>query len=169
MKRLMTCGTCKEVKSEDLFVKNGRSKEGERGRCKQCKSEVDKKYRESHKKEVADYFAKLWRTDPTRKIKNRIIKEKATTGMNATEFVKDKVCEICGMNDIEHHKKYNERLHIHHEDNNGQHNIRKHIKPIHENLKVLCRSCHVSVDNGNRDYNGRGYKIWETRRKNEND
>lgn len=77
----------------------------------------------------------------------RLINEIKRTGMNATEFVKDKCCEICGMTNNEHIAKYNERLHIHHKDNNGRRNIRLGEKPIHENLQILCRSCHVRADN----------------------
>ena len=89
--------------------------------------------------------------------------------MNATEYVKDKKCEVCGMTNDQHLKKYRERLHVHHENNKGRYNIRHGIAPDHSQIKVVCRSCHVSLDNKNRDYTGRGKKIWETRRQNEKD
>lgn len=86
--------------------------------------------------------------------------------MNATEFVMDKKCQNCGMTNAQHHERYCERLHIHHVENTGRRNIREGREPDHSRMVILCRSCHVAEDNKNRDYSGRGKKIWETRRKN---
>ena len=166
MKDKTLCRVCKEIKETQLFVKSSINKTRERGLCKACKAISDKKYRETHKEEVAKYFYDLWRSDENRRKKNKLIKEIATTGLNATKYVKDKKCIVCNRTNKEHYKKYGERLHIHHVDNNGRHHIRLGLKAIHSNLVVVCRSCHVSLDNKNRDYTGRGYKIWETRRKN---
>lgn len=137
------------------------------GVCKKCKRKRDAEYRKNNKEKIAKYFYDRWRSDPEARAKNLEYKEIRRTGMNATEFVQDKSCEVCGLTNKEHMEKYGERLHIHHRDNNGRHHIRTGLKPEHENLQVLCRSCHVSIDNANRDYTGRGHKSWETRRANE--
>jgi 5-methylcytosine-specific restriction endonuclease McrA len=65
-------------------------------------------------------------------------------------------------------KKWNQRLQIHHKDIQGRGNIEKGLKPNNDinNLQILCKSCHVSIDNKFKDYTGRGYKIWKVRRAN---
>jgi len=163
----MTCNHCGKVGESSLFSKSNVSKDGEKARCKECKRKEDALYRIKNKEKLAEYFTNKWKNDPERRAKNKIMKEKQRFGMNATEYVSDKECEICGINNEQHKEKYGERLHIHHRNNEGRHNIRLNIPTNHSDMQVLCRSCHVSVDNKNRDYTNRGYKIWETRRRNE--
>lgn len=89
-------------------------------------------------------------------------------GINATEYVKNIKCERCGISNNECKIKHNERLHLHHTNNDGRKNMRLKMKPVNniDEYMILRRSCHASLDNKNRDYTGRGYKTWETRRKN---
>lgn len=81
--------------------------------------------------------------------------EKKRCGLYATELVRDKSCERCGMTNNEHLTKWNERLHIDHINNDGRHNQRLGLKPNNDisNLQILCRSCHVKKDNQTKDYN----------------
>jgi len=89
------------------------------------------------------------------KEKNRIAVEKNRFGFDATEYVKDKKCEDCGLTDEQHREKYSERLHIHHNKNNGRHNQRIGLDPESEDLSVLCRPCHARRDNlQHKDYAG---------------
>ena len=55
----------------------------------------------------------------------------------------DKYCEICGISNEEHIKKYNRRLNIHHIDNTGRHNSKLGLEVNNDNVQVLCQSCHT--------------------------
>lgn len=142
----LICTKCGKTGDSSVFTKR-RSCNGTRSLCKSCKSEMGRDYRERNKERLSLYFSKKWRDDENRRKVNKLSKEKKRTGMNASEYVKDKCCELCGMTNIQHFEKYNERLHIHHKKNNGRKNIRLKKEPVHEELQVLCRSCHVTVDN----------------------
>ncbi len=158
---MIYCTRCKETKNKELFTCI--NTHSPRGLCKSCKAKQDKSYREKNKEKIKLYFAKYDKT-PHRKKLSAVYREKRRCGINATEFVKNKVCEKCGMTNDEHKERYNERLHLHHKNNTGRHNQRLKIKPIHKDLQVLCRSCHVSEDSRNKDYRGIAEKAWVTRR-----
>lgn len=143
----MTCGSCGYVGEEKDFTKSNVSKDGKRALCKKCKSISDKKYRETHKESVAKQKSIAWRTNAMAREVNRIAKERQRFGLDATEYVKDKVCSVCGMTNEQHLERYHERLHIHHPNNDGRKNMRLGITPVNENLVVMCRSCHVKEDN----------------------
>ncbi|KKL06398.1 hypothetical protein LCGC14_2596430 [marine sediment metagenome] len=49
------CSKCKEVKPFSEFNKNRNNKDGLRFCCKECKMIIDKKYRQTHKKELRQY------------------------------------------------------------------------------------------------------------------
>ncbi len=139
----MLCNQCKkETKEENthMIYKKGCL-------CKRCKAKNDKSYALKNKEKIASYYHKLWRENPERRKRNKLFKELRRTGMDATKYVEDKKCVVCGMTNEEHKKKYGERLHIHHLNNDGRHNIRKGLEPKHNDIMVLCRSCHVSKDN----------------------
>ena len=123
---------------------------------------------EKIKEKTSAYFKKLWR-NPKRKIMNRLYVDKIRFGFNAETFILDKECDLCGINNEDHLKKYGQRLQIHHRDNQGRHNQRDGLPPNNQesNLQVLCKSCHVKVDNKLKDYTGRSEKAWRTRRKNQ--
>ena len=164
---IIKCNRCGKTGDSSLFSKSNVSKDGSRALCKECKGVADSLYRKKNKEKVAEYFKKRWRSDPESKAKNKVYKEKLRSGMNATEYVKDKCCKVCKMTNDQHLDMYGERLHIHHNNNKGRYNIRHNIPPDHSCIMVLCRSCHVSIDNKNRDYTGRGKRAWEARRRNE--
>ena len=163
-----TCSKCGFVGDAVLFSKSNKTKDGRRGMCKKCKSESDKKWRRENKEKTSAYFKKLWR-NPKRKIMNRLYVDKIRFGFNAETFILDKECDLCGINNEDHLKKYGQRLQIHHRDNQGRHNQRDGLPPNNQesNLQVLCKSCHVKVDNKLKDYTGRSEKAWRTRRKNQ--
>src|SRR4030042_3457701 len=84
--------------------------------------------------------------------------------------LKDKNCSICGISNDEHLKKYNQRLHIHHKKNTGRHYIENGKKPIHDDLAILCVSCHISyavfcLKKSSFDNSKALLKGWETRRR----
>lgn len=47
-------------------------------------------------------------------------------------------CQVCGMTEVEHLKKYNRVLEVHHIDRNKFNNIEI-------NLKTICKSCHIKI------------------------
>ena len=159
----MECMKCGFIGDEEDFARKNKSG---KGLCRKCKAGEDKEYREKNKEKMKAYFKQKWRTDEERRKKNKKMKEIQRTGLDASEYVKDKNCEICGMSNEDHFCRYGERLHVHHKENTGRKNIRLGEIPDHSELQVLCRSCHVKEDNKNRSYKGRGYKSWETRRRN---
>ncbi len=140
------CTRCGEAKPNSEFTKRTANQKNGKGLCRSCKGKMDRNYRQKNKEKVAKYFHDKWRSDHSRREKNKTIKELRRTGMDATAFVKDKSCQTCGLTNQEHLEKYGERLHIHHRDNTGRKNIRTGVDPVHENMVVLCRSCHVSED-----------------------
>ncbi len=139
----MKCRKCLKEIQEDMIYK----KYINHCYCKSCKSKEDNEYRIRNKESIAKQRANKWRTNPEVRRRNTYYKEKRRTGMDATNYVKDKCCEVCNMTNQEHKTKWNERLHIHHPHNDGRHNIRKGNEPIHNSIMVLCRSCHVTKDN----------------------
>lgn len=143
----MTCNRCGFVGSEEYFTKSNRTKDGKRALCKKCKSEADKKYRDTHKEQLAEYFHNAWVNDTNgRKQKNRDCIDRRRVGMTAKDF-DNAVCERCGMTNAEHIAKYGCRLNVHHGQNTGRHNIRNGESPIHTDLHFLCQSCHTSIGN----------------------
>ena len=50
------CSKCKEEKDIDEFNLDSSTKDGHRFWCKECISVKGKKYRQTHKKEIAEYF-----------------------------------------------------------------------------------------------------------------
>lgn len=138
-----------------------------KGHCKKCKYEQDKKWRLSHKEEVAEAHRRDWQK-PERKIQNRRAREIQRFGFYVTIWIRDKNCFMCGISNDEHIEKYGERLQLHHQDNNGRRAMKLNLLPNNksENLVPICRSCHCIKTNKSNDYTGRGYKIWETRRRN---
>lgn len=143
----MQCSKCGKIADKEFFTKSNITKDGKRSTCKECKYKMDKEYRIKNKDKLSEYFHNKWHSDPDRRKKNTLFKELRRTGLNATKFVEDKCCEKCGMTNNKHREKYNERLHIHHTKNNGRKNIRLGKKPEHNDLQILCRSCHVREDN----------------------
>ena len=148
------CSKCKEIKHIDQFNNRKSTKDGKNTVCKTCKAKTNKEYREKNKEKLAKQHYDYWRNNPKAKIQNKKAKEKNRFGFNATEFVKEKCCEVCGITNKEHLIKYKERLHIDHKDNQGRRNQRLGLKPNNnlENLQILCRSCHVKKDNKLREY-----------------
>ena len=169
MSNEMTCSRCGFVGSEEHFSKSNRTKDGKRALCKKCKSEADKRYRETHKEQIAQYFHNVWVNDVNgRKAKNKDYVDRRRIGMTAADL-ENVVCECCGMTNAEHIAKYGHRLTVHHGENTGRHNIEKGEKPIHEDLHILCQSCHTTIGNlTHRDYSNQREvlkKAWEARRK----
>ena len=169
MNNEMTCNRCGFVGSEEHFTKNNRTKDGKRAMCKECKRKSDKAYRETHKERLAEYFHNLWENDVNgRKEKNRVYVDRRRVGLTAKDF-ENAVCERCGITNEEHVAKYGHRLTVHHGKNTGRHNMSVGEKPTHEDLHILCQSCHTTIGNlTHRDYSNQGEvvkKAWETRRK----
>ena len=50
-----TCTKCGEIKLLDEFHNQKAGKNGKHSRCNECKNEIDKKYRQEHKKEKAKH------------------------------------------------------------------------------------------------------------------
>lgn len=170
MSNTITCSRCGFVGTEEYFTKNNRTKDGKRGLCKDCKREANKVYRETHKEQLAAYFHNAWVNDVNdRKKKNRNAIDKRRIGMTADDL-KNAVCERCGMTNDEHIAKYGHRLTVHHGKNTGRHNMAKGEAAVHEDLHILCQSCHTTIGNlTHRDYSNQSEaskKTWETRRKN---
>lgn len=166
----MTCSRCGFVGGEEYFSKSNRTKDGKRALCKKCKSKADKKYRETHKEQLAEYFHNAWENNVNgRKEKNRDCVDRRRIGLTAKDF-ENAVCECCGMTNAEHIEKYGHRLTVHHGKNTGRHNIAKGKKAVHEDLHILCQSCHTKIGNlTHRDYSNQSEaskKTWKTRRKN---
>ena len=159
------CQRCKIQKNNNEFIKRNLSLNGRTGLCKACKSNDDKKYRKNNKEKVANYFKKLW-SNPERKERNKLFKEISRFGLNASEFVENGKCELCNITNKQHIEKWGQRLQIHHIDNKGRHNqsLKKNPNNKKNNLRILCKSCHVKIDNPLKDYTGRGRKAWITRR-----
>jgi hypothetical protein len=134
----MECRKCKSQKKESEFTKR---KGNATKLCKECKSVIDKEYRTRNKEKISKYFFHKWREDSTRRQENKIYKETKRFGMNATDFVKDKKCESCGMTNDEHLKKYKRRLNINHKNNIGRNT--KNPDNRLENFEILCQSCHT--------------------------
>lgn len=147
MANAIICSRCGFIGEEKDFTKNNRTKDNKRGLCKKCKREADKKYRETHKEQLAEYFHNAWVNDTNgRKQKNRDCVDRRRIGMTAKDF-ENAVCECCGMTNEEHIEKYERRLNIHHGQNTGRHNIRNGESPIHTDLHFLCQSCHTKIGN----------------------
>ena len=148
------CSVCNITKSMQDFSNTKSAKDGKCSYCKSCKRQIDKKYYNDNFDKVADYHKQRWRTNENAKIQNKKAVEKKRFGLNATELVKDKSCQHCGITNDEHFKKWNERLHIDHINNDGRYNQRLGLKPNNDmsNLQILCRSCHVRKDNKTKDY-----------------
>ncbi len=141
------CTKCKKEKPDFLFVKRTLKQKNGKGICLECKSKMDKDYRQKNKEKLSKYFSDKWKNDKNRREQNLIVKELKRTGLNATKYVSNKFCIECGLSNDEHKIKYKERLHIHHKKNTGRKNIRLGINPNHDELEILCRSCHVTKDN----------------------
>jgi len=157
------CGSCKIIKNVNEYSKSGIKYK----KCKQCKSEQDKKYAIKNKEKIAEYHHNLWRNNTERKKSNRLYVSKIRFGLDADNFVKGKSCEICGMTNQEHLDKWGERLNINHRNNKGRRAMKVGLKPDNniDNLQVLCRACHCKYGNSKeQNYTGRGHKIWETRK-----
>lgn len=168
----ITCNRCGFVGTEEHFTTSNRTKDGKRALCKKCKRESDKKYRETHKDQLSAYFHNVWIENKNgRKEKNRAYVDRRRVGMTADQL-KNAVCECCGITNDEHIAKYGHRLTVHHGTNTGRHNIAKGENPIHEDLHILCRSCHSTIGNiTHRDYSNQSEvlkKAWKTRRKKAN-
>lgn len=169
MANSLTCSRCGFIGEEHDFTKSNRTKDGKRGLCKKCKSEADKKYRETHKEQLAEYYHNAWVNDVGgRKQKNKDCKDRRRVGISGSVF-DNAVCERCGMTNAEHIEKYGCRLNVHHGQNTGRHNISNGKAPIHTDLHFLCQSCHTTVGNlTHRDYSNYSEalkKAWKTRRK----
>lgn len=149
------CSVCNIVKNIQDFSNTKSAKDGKCSYCKSCKRQMDKKYYNDNFDKVAEYHKARWRNNENVKIINKKSVEKKRCGLYATELVRDKSCEHCGMTNDEHLTKWNERLHIDHINNDGRHNQRLGLKPNNDisNLQILCRSCHVKKDNQTKDYN----------------
>ncbi len=149
----MLCYKCNKEKDIESFCKTFFRKKTNTGLCKQCKYLMDKKYREEHKEQIAKKKKEYWENNVNNiKEKNKRTIDLKRTG-HSSEYYKDKVCELCGITNDECIKKYGCRLSIHHKDNNGRHNINKGIKPIHNNMEILCNACHCKISNlTERDY-----------------
>ena len=146
----MTCSRCGFVGTEEHFSKSNRTKDGKRALCKKCKSEADKRYRETHKEQLAAYFHNAWINNVGgRKEKNRAIIDRRRVGMTAKDL-ENAVCECCGMTNAEHIAKYGCRLEVHHGQNTGRHNLNKGTKAIHTDLHILCKPCHARIGNSMR-------------------
>ncbi len=148
------CSKCNFTKDMQDFNNNKLSNDGKSCYCKDCKRQMNKKYRSSNQEKIALSKAIYWRTNENAKIQNKKAVEKKRFGLNATELVKDKSCQHCGITNDEHFKKWNERLHIDHINNDGRCNQRLGLNPNNDisNLQILCRSCHVRKDNKTKDY-----------------
>jgi hypothetical protein len=156
------CRICKEFYQIEFFYFRKDSKRY-RTECKKCFSEKSEKYRNENKEKIravnkeyikknkdkiAKYKYEQWRNDPTIKERNRKSVDKRRIGMDA-EKIKNEKCEMCGITNSEHIEKYGKRLHVHHVNNNGRRNIRLGLVPVHDELQILCMSCHPKVDNKN--------------------
>ncbi len=148
------CKKCGTEKPIEQFIK---VKGKYTSPCKRCKAKMDKAYREKNKYKLANYFKEKDK-EPNRKKKNKLYKELNRFGFDATAYVQDKKCSHCGLSNDEHIAKYNERLHLHHKNNDGRKNQRLGLKPVNKDLVVLCRSCHVIADNRMRGENGKTNK-----------
>lgn len=157
------CKVCHEIFDIHLLCKNPINKARTLGLCKKCKADGDRVYNKKNKEKISAQRSKRWREDPEVRIKSRRWQENLRTGMDATEYAKDKSCEICNMSNREHIEKYNTRLHVHHKDDNGRHNINRKMKPNHSNIQILCASCHSKENNKHKDYVGMGDKVWKVR------
>lgn len=66
-------------------------------------------------------------------------------GMSEKVFKKyQNKCDLCGMTNEEHNKKYNRDLTIHHIDGSGRNSLIKNNKL--NNLQLLCLRCHGYID-----------------------
>lgn len=167
--KIITCFSCGKIANEKLFNKHNRSKDGLRGQCKECKSKADKKYRETHKEQIALAKHLYWVNNVNNiKEKNRRTIDLKRIGMTADQ-IKNCVCEVCGISNNECIKRYGVRLSVHHINNDGRHNINNGLNPVHKNLQILCCSCHARIGNlTHRDYSNHSEALkkgWETRRK----
>lgn len=162
---IYTCSKCGFKNEKKYFNKVWGNN---RGRCKQCKSKLDKSYAERMKDKLKAYYKKKWAEDSERRLKHLIHTNIKRYGFaNPFDFVKDKKCANCGITNQEHIDRYGERLNIHHKDDFGRKAMKQGLKPNNKlsNLEVLCRSCHCKVSNEeNQEYTGRGKKIWEKRK-----
>lgn len=147
MENSIVCSRCGFVGEEKDFTKNNRTKDNKRGLCKKCKREADKKYRETHKEQLAEYFHNAWVNDVNgRKAKNKDCIDRRRVGMTAKDL-ENAVCECCRMTNAEHIAKYGCRLEVHHGKNTGRHNLNKGEKAIHTDLHILCKPCHARTGN----------------------
>ena len=129
------CRICKQEKDDNLCCKK-------QNLCKKCKSNLDKEYRERNKEKLKKYFYYKWINDERRRIVNKNSKSMARNGV-PYDYVLDKKCEMCGINNEEHLKKYGRSLNIHHINNTGRHNSKIGLKVDNTNIQVLCQSCHT--------------------------
>lgn len=147
-----------------------------RGYCILCyrklfKSKIDKKYRETHKKELQSYFKKHAMNNKEEK-KEYDYERRSVIRFNGLDKIalknSDYKCSRCNITNDEHIKKYNSRLNVHHKDNLGRNKQKNGEKSNNslENLIVLCVSCHTIVGNKtHQNYDdGRMFKSWKTRR-----
>lgn len=141
------CTKCNEVIEKEYIYKIYSEKK-KSCKCKKCKAQDDKIYYLKNKDKIAKYHYNLWRSSEKRKKQNRRYKENNRFGMDATDYVKNKKCENCGLTNKEHYDRWNERLHIHHIGFDGRKNQRLNKNPNNakNNYKVLCRQCHVSIE-----------------------
>ena len=147
MKDEIICSRCGFVGTEEYFTKNNRTKDGKRGLCKECKRKADKIYRETHKEQLSKYFHNAWVTNKNGvREKNRDYVDRRRIGMTAKEL-ENAVCECCGMTNKQHKEKYGCRIEVHHGQNTGRHNINNGENPIHNDLHILCKSCHARIGN----------------------
>ena len=126
-----TCSKCGIVGGVDYFFKDRRSLSGFQSSCKNCQTNIQKKYVQRNKHRY------------------KITKDKygfgagtiARFGFRLALLVYERArrkCEMCGeKNDLT----------IHHKDRNGRNNEEKNI-PVNndpKNLMVVCRGCHGSI------------------------
>lgn len=132
-----TCSACSETKPVAEFSRNRVRADGLQNQCKQCHSEVSRRYvaanPEKHHRAV-----KKWREsnrDKTRAISRKWREQNpekraahiaVVRGIRAGEIVKTAACQECYIR--------TEDLHAHHDD---------YTKPL--TVRWLCRRCHALV------------------------
>lgn len=131
------CSKCGEDKPESEFYKHKGMKDGLRPNCKSCSYVTWRKYYESHKDELLQYYKRYREDNPNyhspsvqRYNKNNPEKRRANVKLNhAVEqglMRKPSVCAVCG---VEH-----AIIHGHHED---------YSKPLE--VIWVCPKCHKQI------------------------
>lgn len=173
VKGLRLCSGCKTQKKEKEFS-HQKTKYKNTGICKLCKDKRDRAYYRDNREKCLLYFKERVKDkkvyNKVRKI-NRLSVSKNRCGLDRDKIIKTNTrCEICQITQERHKEKTGVSLNIHHKDNKGRTAQSRREKPNNQldNLQILCSACHTRLHNRERDYTGRGYKIWESRRKNLN-